>query len=146
MKVTIGEKQYAIEFEYNWTLDERVLSREEVAVVMRDEGMAIGAARPCDLRERTTCRIRDLSVASQGDGKTFPVVVEASVVRYKRDTPNREVGRKRALAKALDALGVGLMPYPEYGVLSPARRNLRRAFWEAFLNRKRAASQAGAPR
>lgn len=107
MKVLVGEKEYWIEFEHSET-GPRIL-------------------------EATRCYIRD---ASGGHTTDRPPVIALGVARrYYRDTPNREVGRKAALKKALEDL--------DNSVEVPLLHHLkarRRLFWEAYLGRKRQGS------
>lgn len=79
--------------------------------------------------DSTSCVIRD-NVPHRGD-KPAPVVAVGVSVRYFKDPPNREVARKAALSKALTAF-------------APHNKEVRRAFWEVFLNRKKKGQQRGA--
>lgn len=115
MKVMVAGKEYWIEFQYSTTY----------------QGDEQSKGDPVE-RELTYCLIRDASAPSPGDG-TPPVIATGRVVRYHLDSPNRELARKAALAKALkDA--------PLY--CDSSFKAVRRLFWEVYLNRKQPKGRA----
>jgi hypothetical protein len=111
MKVCFDDHDYRIEFQYGVRIP------------------AVGNR----VSDATRCLIRDASTPSPGDG-TFPVIAQGQVARYYRDTPNRDKGRKFALAKALESITHRW----EYEVGFVGAKYRRRLFWEAYLNRKAA--------
>lgn len=111
MKVTIEDRVYLIEFAYR---------KVNVQHMERDFGPVF------EVREETLCLIRDGNAPRSPD-TVQPVITQASVRCFHKDTPNREVARKRALAKVLEYL------YP--AGLSHDGKERRRLFWKAYLER-----------
>lgn len=87
-----------------------------------------------DANEVTLCIIRDGS-APREPKTPAPRLASGEAIRYFKDPPNREIGRKAALAKALDALlsGSNREAVP---CVTPTKV-IRRAFWKVYLNRKK---------
>jgi hypothetical protein len=123
MRVKFEDREYSIEFRYEWV-------KGSLA-----DGYALTRMGAEDARERTKCLIRDRDPALIDSNGQRPVVAQALVVRYYKDTPNREKARKAALAKALESLDLDAVGcQPPYIHQFKSRR---RAFWEAYLNRAR---------
>jgi len=125
MKVEVEGKQYRVEWQHGWAISP---NDPELILLARRNAVHKAAIN----RETTTCFIRDLSTPSPGDA-TFPVVADATVVRYHKDTPNRLVAIEESLRKALKKL------FPEtFGEPAGAHDvSCRNAFWEAFRGRRR---------
>jgi hypothetical protein len=92
-------------------------------------------------RDITTCLIRDGDERKRSLDPHIPqpVITEATVVRYYKDPPNREVARKHALAKALANLDEPIYPLAMWLGAAKAK-DRRRLFWEAYLGRKKASA------
>lgn len=133
MKVQLADREVWIEFAY------------ETVHVGGDPSRFVKEERDGQAREVTHCLLRDGS-APRGKHEDAPILAQASVVRFFKDPPNRDLARKAALTKALEdldrALPIG--PEAELGavtrdylhqrhLLAKARRTL---FWAAYRNRK----------
>lgn len=96
--------------------------------------------------EFTACLLRDGS-AARSKNEPAPLLARAEVARYVHDPPNRELARKAALTKALDALDQSMPPstLPKNWVLRRFLKERRKLFWTAYLNRKRPAAKTSAP-
>lgn len=120
MKAQIDGNEYTIEFAYYTST--------------ADAGHAHDA-------EITVCIIRDGSAPREP--KTLaPRLASGEAVRYFRDSPNREIGRKAALEKALDALLGGPNLEGMRACATTPIKAVRRAFWNAYLGRKKKATNA----
>lgn len=110
MKAQIDGNEYTIEFAYYTST--------------ADAGHAHDA-------EITVCIIRDGSAPREP--KTLaPRLASGEAVRYFRDSPNREIGRKAALEKALDALLGGPNLEGMRACATTPIKTVRRAFWKLY--------------
>jgi len=135
MRVTFSGQEYSIEFQYS------VFQYGVRGTVRRIMSSLVNLPQ----REKTTCVLKQLS------GNTtlgpvnlqYPLEFRGTVVRYFRDVPNREKGRRAALAAALQQMDLENPCWAETAreakLFDKARRT---AIWEAWLNRPRTDQKA----
>ncbi len=101
----------------------------------RQYGIEWEHGRTSDGDDWTACRIRQkLEVpALDTDTEAWTLVADSHVVRYYKDTPNRDVARKESLANALfnftDTHSDGYRA-------DPKNKAIRKLFWDVFSARK----------